>query len=171
MDIKNMQVSQMPTVGLIYLTNAADATSDGLEASLEYYFNENWSTEIGVAWNKTRFDHFIDGNNDYSGNRNPFAPEMNGHLSLRYEDVGGWSVAASLVGSSAVYLDAANKYQQKGYEVVNVSASYPLTDKASLSAYVNNLQDRQFDAVGYQNGYVTVYSPPREYGVKFTLEL
>ncbi|MGO2510709.1 TonB-dependent receptor [Marinomonas polaris] len=171
MDIKNMQVSQMPTVGLIYLTNAADATSDGLEASLEYYFNESWSTEIGVAWNKTRFDRFIDGNNDYSGNRNPFAPEMNGHLSLRYEDVGGWSVAASLVGSSAVYLDAANKYQQKGYELVHVSASYPLTDKASLSAYVNNLQDRQFDAVGYQNGYVTVYSPPREYGVKFTLEL
>lgn len=171
MDVKNMQVMQMPTVGLIYLTNAAEATSDGLEMSLEYYFNENWSAEMGMAWNKTRFDHFMDGSKDYSRNRNPFAPEMNGHFSLRYESINGWSAAASVVGSGSVYLDAANKYQQDGYELIHVSASYPLTEKASLSAYVNNLQDRQFDAVGYQNGYVTVYSPPREYGVKFTLEL
>ncbi|WP_339718847.1 TonB-dependent receptor [Marinomonas primoryensis] len=171
MNMKNMQVMAMPGVGVIYLTNAAKATSEGVEASVAYNFNENWSMETSVAWNKTRFDEFVDGSNDYSGNQNLFAPEMNGHLTFRYDGVNGFSAAASFVASRSVYLDAANTYEQKGYEVVNLSTNYAITEKTKISAYVNNVNNREYDAVGYQNGYVTVYSPPREYGVKFTLDL
>jgi iron complex outermembrane receptor protein len=36
---------------------------------------------------------------------------------------------------------------------------------------VNNAADKTYDAVGYQNGFVTVYSPPREVGLRLTWRL
>lgn len=168
MNIDNMQVTQMPAMGVIYLTNAAQGTSQGVEVSLDYYFDERWSTELGLAWNKTRFDEFVDGTNNYADKRNPFAPEFNGHLTLRYEDFDGWSASASVVANSSVYLDAANTYKQAGYATVNIAGQYPLNERATLSAYANNVTDQEYDAVGYQNGNVTVYSPPRELGLKLT---
>ena len=171
MNIDNMQVTQMPAMGVIYLTNAAQGTSQGVEASLDYYFDERWSTELGLAWNKTRFDEFIDGDNNYADKRNPFAPELNGHLTIRYEDFDGWSASASVVANSSVYLDAANTFKQDGYAILNVAGQYPLNERAMLSAYINNIADQEYDAVGYQNGNVTVYSPPREIGLKLTWDL
>ncbi|WP_417553069.1 TonB-dependent receptor [Marinomonas fungiae] len=171
MNIDNMQVTQMPAMGVIYLTNAAQGTSQGVEASLDYYFAERWSTELGLAWNKTRFDEFVDGSNNYADKRNPFAPELNGHLALRYEGINGWSASASVVANSSVYLDAANTYKQDGYTTLNIAGQYPLSERATLSAYANNVTNQEYDAVGYQNGNVTVYSPPRELGLKLTWEL
>ncbi|SBT16896.1 Pesticin receptor precursor [Marinomonas gallaica] len=171
MNIDNMQVMQMPAMGVIYLTNAAQGTSQGVEASLDYYFAERWSTELGLAWNKTRFDEFVDGSNNYADKRNPFAPELNGHLTLRYEGFDGWSASASVVANSSVYLDAANTYKQEGYTTLNIAGQYPLNERATLSAYANNVSNQEYDAVGYQNGNVTVYSPPRELGLKLTWEL
>ncbi|OOV86003.1 TonB-dependent receptor [Oceanospirillum linum] len=171
MNIDNMQVMQMPTAGVIYLTNAAEATSEGVEASLAYNFNDSWSMETGLAWNKTRFDKFVDGSSNYTGNTNLFAPEINGHATFRYDGSNSLSAAASLVATGSVYLNAANTYEQEGYKIINLSSSYAMTDNIRTSAYVNNIEDREYDAVGYQNGYVTVYSPPREFGFKFTMDL
>lgn len=171
MDIDDMQVMQMPSVGVIYLTNAAEATSDGVELSLNYLLSTNWQLQTGIAWNRTRFDDYIYGSSDYSGNTNPFAPEWNGHVTLRYDDDEDWFVTASSVYNSKIYLDAGNTYQQDGYNLINLSAGFPLSENATLSGYVNNLEDKEYNAVGYQNGYVTVFSPPREIGLKLTMRL
>lgn len=40
-----------------------------------------------------------------------------------------------------------------------------------IAGYANNIADQRYDAVGYQGGYVTVYSPPREMGVRLTWRL
>lgn len=171
MDIDDMQVMQMPSVGVIYLTNAAEATSDGVELSLNYLLSTNWQLQTEIAWNRTRFDEYTYGSSDYSGNKNPFAPEWNGHVTLRYDDDEEWYVSVSSVYNSKIYLDAGNTYQQDGYNLINLSAGYPLSENATLSGYVNNLEDKEYNAVGYQNGYVTVYSPPREVGLKLTMRL
>lgn len=171
MNIDNMQVMQMPAIGVMYLTNAAKGTSKGVEASLAYYFDESWSAELGLAWNDTRFDRFTDGANNYANKRNPFAPELNGHVTLRYEDLSGWSASASVVSNSSIYLDPANTYEQEGYALLNLAGQYPISQRATLSAYANNVTDETYDAVGFQNGYVTVYSPPREVGLKLTWDL
>lgn len=171
MDIKDMQVMQMPSVGVIYLTNAAEATSNGMELSLNYLLSNNWQLNTGVAFNKTQFDDYTYNSIDYSGNTNPFAPEWNGHVTLRYDDAKEWYVSISSVYNSKIYLDSANSYQQDGYNLINLAAGYPLSESATLSGYINNLEDKEYNAVGYQNGYVTVYSPPREVGLKLTVRL
>lgn len=40
-----------------------------------------------------------------------------------------------------------------------------------VSLYVDNLTDKEYDAVGYINGTVRVYSPAREMGLKVSYQL
>lgn len=170
MTVDNMQVQQMPLPGLVYVTNAASARSIGAEFELEYLLGQGWSLQAGLGLNRTRFSHFRDGANDYSGNQNPFAPRLNGHLTARYDAPAGWYAQASLSGTGPVYLDAANRYRRNGYALVNLAAGVTVR-QVEIAAYVNNLANRRYDAVGYQNGIVTVYSPPREVGLRLTWRL
>lgn len=170
MDVTDMQVMQMPSPGVQYITSAASATSKGLDLDAEYLLSARWSVQTGLAWNRTRFDSFQDGRARYDGHHNPFAPDLTGYLGLRYDDPEGWYVQGNLVGSDKVYLDAANQYTRNGYALVNLSAGVRY-EQWELSGYVNNLADREYDAVGYQNGFITVYSPPRELGVRVTWKL
>ncbi|WP_418648618.1 TonB-dependent receptor [Thauera butanivorans] len=165
MDIDDMQVMQMPTVGMMYITSAATATSKGIEFDVDYLLDSGWQLRGGLAWNHMRFDRFRDGAADYRGKRNPFAPDLTGHVGVRYDAPQGWYMQADVVGSSKVYLDAANRYKRNGYGQLHLSAGYQLGN-LEIAAYVHNAGDQRYDAVGYQNGFVTVYSPPREAGVR-----
>ena len=55
------------------------------------------------------------------------------------------------------------RYRRNGYGLLNLNAGYR-TGTWDVSAYISNLADRRYDAVGYQNGIVTVVSPSREAG-------
>jgi len=165
MDIKDMQVIQMPSPGTIYITSAATATSKGVEAELDWAIGAGFALKGGLTWNRTRFDRFVDGGAVYDGKRNPFAPDLNGHVTLRYDSPTGLFAEGGLTGSSRVHLDAANRYRRGGYRLVDATAGYR-RGPWEVVAYVRNLFNERYDAVGYQNGFVTVYSPPREGGVR-----
>jgi len=151
MHIRDMQVMQMPMPGTIHITNAATAASQGVEGDMEWHIHTHWQWRAGLAYNHTRFKRFIDGNIDYSGQHNPFAPAWSGHLGLPHEKPGGWYAQASLRASSKVYLDAANHYKRNGYGQMDISSGIMRGD-FDISAYVKNLGNKTFDAVGYQNG-------------------
>ncbi|TBV16652.1 TonB-dependent receptor [Stutzerimonas kirkiae] len=170
MDIDDMQVMQMPSVGMMYITSAATATSRGLELDIDYLLGDGWQLKGGLAWNHTRFDRFQDGTTDYHGKHNPFAPDLTGHIGIRYDAPQGWYAQASVTGSGKVYLDAANQYKRNGYGLLNLVAGYQ-RGQWEIAAYADNATDQRYDAVGYQNGFVTVYSPPREAGLRLTWRL
>ena len=165
MQVDDMQVQQMPSPGLVYLTNAASARSTGAEAELDYLLGGGWQLQAALALNRTRFGRFRDGANHYDGQHKPFAPDRSGQLALRYDAGGGWHGQAALSGTGAIFLDAANRYRRNGYGLLNLNAGYR-TGAWDVSAYVSNLADRRYDAVGYQNGIVSVVSPPREAGLR-----
>jgi iron complex outermembrane receptor protein len=165
MRVNDMQVQQMPVPGTVYVTNAASAHATGAEFELDYLFGQGWQLRAGLALNRTRFDRFRDGSAVYDGHRNPFAPDIDGHVGLRYDAPKGWHVQATLSGTGKVYLDAANRYSRNGHGRLDMSAGYT-QGPWELTAYVRNLANRRYDAVGYQNGIVSVYSPPREVGVR-----
>lgn len=164
MQIDEMQVQQMPTPGMVYLTNAASARSAGAELEVDYLLGRGWQAQAALAWNRTRFGQFRDGASNYDGKHNPFAPDRGAQLSLRHDADKGWHGQAALSGVGAIFLDAANRYRRNGHALLNLSAGYRRGDW-DLVAHVNNAADRRHDAVGYQNGIVTVYSPPREAGL------
>lgn len=173
MDIDDMQVQQMgPVLGQIFITNAATARSTGAEAELRWLLGAGWQLQAALGLNHTRFREFKDGANDYAGNRNPFAPDINGHLGLRYDAPGGWYAQAQVASYGKVYVDAANTaaYRRPGYGVVNLAAGYAW-GHTELTAYVNNAADKQYDTVGFPSGTITIYSPPREFGLRLNWRL
>jgi iron complex outermembrane receptor protein len=167
MQLRNMQVQQMPVPGMVYIANAASGHSTGAEFELEWLLGQGWQLKSGLAFNRTRFDRFRDGANIYDGNRNPFAPDLSGHVGVRYDSPAGWHVQTLISGMDKVYLDAANRYSRNGHGVLNLQAGRSF-GPYELSAYVRNVANKRYDAVGFQNGIVTVYSPPREIGLRLT---
>lgn len=167
MKIDNMQVQVQPAVGLIYTASAARATAKGVELDLDYLLAEGWQLLGGLAWNRTTYDSFQDGTASYAGNYNNFAPKLTGHADVRYTAPNGWYAQAGVVGTSKIYLDPANRYERNGYGLVNLVTGYRKGDW-EVATYANNVANKRYDAVGYNAGYYTVYSPPREVGLRLT---
>ncbi|OGB33596.1 MAG: TonB-dependent receptor [Burkholderiales bacterium RIFCSPLOWO2_12_FULL_61_40] len=167
MDVQDMQVQQIGLPGQMFLTNAASARPVGVEAELRYLLGSGWQIQAALGLNHTRFREFQDGANNYKDKHNPLAPDATGHLGLRYDAAQGWYAQAHLNGASKVYLDAANNYGRAGYGVVNLMAGYTF-GHTELSAYVHNAGNKTYDTIGCLNGIATIYSPPRELGVRLT---
>ncbi len=170
MDIRQMQVQQMATPGQVFITNAATGRSIGAEFDIDYRLAPGWNLQAGLALNRSTFREFQDGAKSYDGNDNAFSPRVSGYAGLRYQDARGWYAQARLHGASKVYLDAANAYSRNGFGILDLSAGYMLKN-VDLTVYVNNVADRHYDAVGFLNGLVTIYSPPREVGVRVSWKL
>lgn len=172
MDIDDMQVVQIANLSQSFVTNAATGRSTGAEAELRWLLGAGWQLQAALGLNRTRFREFKDGTNDYAGNRNPFAPDINGHLGLRYDAPSGWFAQAQAAGYGKVYMDAANTASRRrpGYGVINLAAGYAW-ERMELTAYVNNAADKQYDTVGFPIATVTVYSPPREFGLRLNWHL
>lgn len=170
MDIDDMQVQRMGSAaGQVFMTNAASARSTGAEAELRWLVGGGWQLQAALGLNRTRFREFRDGGNDYAGQRNPFAPDINGHLGVRYDASSGWFAQAQAAGAGKVYVDAANTpaYKRPGYGVINLAAGYAW-HHMELTAYVNNAADKHYDTVGFPARTITIYSPPRELGLRLT---
>lgn len=167
MDVRDMQVQQIGSPGQMFLTNAASARPAGVEAELQYLLGSGWQIQAALGLNHTRFREFKDGANDYKGKHNPLASDATGHLGVRYDAPQGWYAQAHLNGASKVYLDAANKYGRAGYGVINLMAGYTF-GHTELSAYVHNAGNKKYDTIGFLNGTTTIYSPPRELGLRLT---
>lgn len=170
MDIRQMQVQQMGMPGQVFITNAATGRSIGTELDLDYRLAPGWNLQAGLALNRSTFRKFQDGAHNYDGNDNAFSPRISGYAGLRYQDKHGWYAQARLHGASKVYLDATNAYSRNGFGIIDLSAGYLLKD-VELTVYANNVTNRRYDSVGFLNGLVTIYSPPREVGLRVSWRL
>lgn len=170
MRMGDMQVQQMPAPGLVFLTNAATGRSSGAELELDWLPAKGWRASTGLALNRARFNRFRDGANVYDGRRNPFAPDLSGHVALRFDASNGWHAQAHASGLGKVYIDAGNRFRRNGFGILNLQAGYSWGD-VELAAQVRNAGDKRYDAVGFQNGMVTVYSPPREIGARLSWQI
>lgn len=167
MDVSDMHVQQIGRPGQMFLTNAASARPVGIDAEFQYLLGSGWQIQAALGLNRTRFREFRDGANDYQGKHNPLAPDITGHLGVRYDAPQDWYVQAHVNGASKVYLDAANQYGRPGYGVIDLTAGY-IHGRTEWSAYVRNAGNRQYDTFGFLNGTTTIYSPPREFGLRMT---
>lgn len=170
MDINDMQVQQIVQPGVVYITNAAEADSTGLELSVDYLLDAGWWLQASLGLNRTRFEEFHDAGGNYQGNHNPFAPEVTSYLGVRYDAQQGWFAQAGLSGIGSTFLDAANDYRQDGYALLDVSTGYQRGPYA-FAVHVDNATDENHDAIGFLNGTARVYSQPREVGLTVSYEL
>ena len=75
MEISDMQVDEWVDLNTALITNAAEATSWGLELELTARITDSLSLMGGFGYTNVEFDQFSDAAGDYAGNKNPFAPD------------------------------------------------------------------------------------------------
>ncbi len=166
MDIKDMQVEEAPVAGTIYMVNAATATSKGFEMEVEGMITNELTLFASVGINKTTFDNFSDLAGNYSGNYNLLAPKYNFNIGTQYRANNGLYARVDFNGYGKTYFDKANTNYQKAYSLVNMKMGYE-TNTFDIYFYVNNLLDKNYDAIGaYFNGTTTILREEQEFGIK-----
>jgi len=165
MDIKDMQIDQYINVSSAIKTNAAKATSKGIEASLNFQATNTINLFAGVSYNDMQFDEYKDVRGDYSGNRSTFTPKYNFNLGVIYRAPQGYYASADISGFGDMYLDTENKYKRDAYELVNAKVGYE-SEEYDIYLYAKNLFDKEYHAEGHYNGAYSYYSEPREIGVQ-----
>jgi len=167
MDINDMQVDDIIGASTVIKTNAAKATSKGIEASLNFRASANITLFAGASYNDIKFDKYHYGSTDYSGNRTSSAPEYDFNFGAVYRSYRGYYASADISGFGKMYLDKANEYTQDAYELVNVKLGYE-QEKYDIYIYAKNLLDEKYDINGWYSGTYYDYSPPREIGIQLT---
>jgi len=165
MDISNMQVVTPINNMDSYMSNAASATSKGLEIEANYKFTDEIELFTSFGFNQTKYDKFQDKDGDYSGNYNPYAPKYNYNIGLQYRDKNGYFTRIDLNAYGKMFLDKTNNYKRDTYEIVNIKFGYE-TNNYELYVYSKNLFDKEYNAIGTSNGQYVSYSEPREVGIQ-----
>ncbi|KAF1366350.1 outer membrane receptor protein involved in Fe transport [Yokenella regensburgei] len=167
MKISNMQVQQYLGANTLAISNAGKAKSTGVEGTVDWWINDNWSLNSTIGVNKTIFMKFNDGRSDYKGKLTPFSPDLTYHVGIRY-DSQNWFATASLDGMGRTYLEPANTHSRKAFTLLDLAYSYRINRNFTTTLYSNNVLNTEYDYKGFMNGQVNAYSPPRELGVQLT---
>ena len=165
MDISDMQVEESVTPEAIHITNAAKATSQGIEIEIKLRVTDGFSIDAGFGYNNTEFEEFKDASGDYEGNKNPWAPEYTFHFGGQYRHACGFFARADLIGYGAMFFDKANESSRDPFEIVNVKTGYE-GKWFDVYLYAQNLFDSEYNCVGAYGGFYTVYSDPGEIGIQ-----
>lgn len=167
MKINDMQVEETPTAGVVYIVNAAKATSKGLEVELEALLTPTLTFFASGGVNDTSYDDFSDNAGNYDGNRATYAPKYNFDVGMQYRNASGYYARCDVNGYGKTYFDKANRYAQDAYTLVNTKIGYE-TKAYDVYLYAHNLFDKEYDANNaYFNGTTTIVREGREIGVKF----
>lgn len=165
MDITDMQVDVYIDAANVIKTNAAEATSKGIEASLQFKITKALKLFAGFSYNDISFDKYNDGKEDYSGKKTTFAPEYNFNLGLLYRAMNGFYASADISGYGDMYLDTKNQYKRDPYQLINAKIGYE-ANSYDIYLYAKNLFDKEYDMDGQYDGVYSYYSDPREVGVQ-----
>jgi outer membrane receptor protein involved in Fe transport len=148
---EDQQVQAFGTTGSVYdryITNAGSSTLKGAELDVNYRADIGVSVFANMAVAKTRYEDFVVGSKDFSGNQFQYAPEKTGAVGVGFDQGLGINafLIASYTGSS--YLNNENTRQLNSYVVTNFRVGYTAIDW-QISAYINNLLDTEGSTYEY----------------------
>ena len=153
--------------------NAGESSHKGAEISLRYnetlFNNFEVSPYFTGSFNRYRFKEFIDGDDDFSGNKLTGAPNVQWQTGLDINTNFGLSLFASVLHVGPIPLNDGNTLFSNAYSVTNIKASYQFwlfkAVSANFSAGVNNLFDLNYaasilpNAVGFGNAAPRYFYP------------
>jgi iron complex outermembrane recepter protein len=151
-----------PTTGRGFFQNAGDTRRQGIEAGLSYRV-ERWFIHAGYSLVDATFQSALtlpSPNNPTAvgglisvrpGDHLPLIPEHRFKAGAEYKPTRAWTLGADLIVAGDQYLrgDEANQNPKlPAYCVVNLHASYDLTETVRLFALVQNLFDKRYETFG-----------------------
>ena len=131
MDVKDIQLTQFVESGQgRYITNAGKARSFGVEATLSALIIDNLNFAANYGYTNAKFREYRDGQNDYSDNYVPYAPQHTLSLNtsysipLRCQVLDNIVLAAQYNAAGKIYWTEANDIAQNFYGLLNARVSF-----------------------------------------------
>ena len=180
MNIRNTVLSRRINDVLFEKVNGGSSIHQGVE--LEYQWKsptEKFTLEGAYTYGHYRFDEFVEGGSDYSGNRLPGTPLHHLYDKLTIMPWRKWKLYLDYHLVSDVFLNDANTVSAAGYQLFNTGLTYLMIDSdkwsGSVTANVHNIFDVayspmfQINATGLQPRYYYPGKPRSVYlNVAFT---
>lgn len=141
--------------GLIYVTNAGDAKSEGVELQASIQLSEPLRLDVGGSWIRAQLTEDVPAQQFRAGDRLPGSPKVNANLGLQYEfDVGGHEAFvradSSYVGE--FYDDVFQSPNLRSGDYFKLDASARVKFQSlSVDLYVRNLTDE--DAFTFRGAF------------------
>jgi len=180
-DYQDLQVFQTTDDQRIIVTNAGQATSQGVELELIAKPLEGLDISASYSYLDATYDEYTTSGSDYSGNRLQRAPKNTYSISASYlmplTDLGELAFRVDYLSQNKVYFNPSNAALQvdEGYELVNARVAFePEEGNWELALWGKNLSDEQYAVFKNDlsfigtNSTADILGDPRTYGVSFT---
>jgi len=173
MDFENKQEFVFNSAtGIGNITNAAQATSKGVEAELGLHPIKGLDLNLTYAALRSRYQDFVvPGLLNYTGNALAYSPRNKVSATLHYErPIAGFGFA--IANFSYVWTDtytitaSTTQLAVPSYDLTNASVAYETPDRHyRLSFWVKNLFDKNYELNATTTGTLAEwFGPPRTFG-------
>jgi iron complex outermembrane recepter protein len=187
MDYQDLQVNQLVLengVPQFTTSNAASATSQGIEVELTAKVTDTLEGSLNYGYADATYDDFRNANlagDDYSGNRLPEAAKHTVSAALDYHRLLGaalqFTARADVTYRSAAYFEPANvtDYEQGGYALLGARVGLASANGHwGVTAWGRNLADEDYvafrgDGVIVPGQAIQTLGLPRTYGIELNV--
>lgn len=152
--ISDLLVAQRVAEDQYVGVNAGKTTHNGLELLINYrsLISDNFAIKpyLSSAINFFKFEEFINGDEDFSGNKLPGVPEYTLNSGVDLQIGKALLINANYRNIGRIFLDDANSDRTETYQLFNFKASYDFnfSEKIGLKLYggINNLFNEKYAA-------------------------
>lgn len=127
--------------------NVGQVREYGVEVGARLRLIRGLTAGLAYTYSDFKFQDFVSGTADYSGNKLPGVPDHMFAGELRYRHSSGIHAAAEVQAASPIYADNANSFSVPRYTVFNASAGYDY-ERGNLKLepfiLVKNLTDQKY---------------------------
>jgi len=176
MDYQDLQVEFTNDVCLCNIvSNASDAKIQGLEIDVNFAATENLLVWLSGSLLDTEYEDYVISTGDFSGNQMQRTPDTQANVGFEYTaSIGGWGRALKARLSYTWQDDMPWAHTNVSWE-----ESYGLLDgrlalspegaRWTAALWGRNLtdEDARANVIEFLGGDMSLYNPPRTYGVEF----
>ncbi len=124
--------------------SGARTRHDGVEAAVDWQITPTWALAVNATYARHRydFDTVADrGEAFVSGRDADTAPRWIGGAEIGYDARGRVRGALQWVSMGRYFLDAENRFDYPGHDLLNLRATFDATQQLTITARLNNLAD------------------------------
>ena len=136
-----------------FASNNGETSHKGIELALMYEITDELDLKISSSWSEHKYEEWDLGRSAYfgapegtelEGNELERAPKYYQTYILDYHPqwMKGGSIELEVINMGSYYTNSQNDDKYKGYELVNIRAQYPITDKLNVYGRFINILDR-----------------------------
>jgi outer membrane receptor protein involved in Fe transport len=116
----------------------------GVELRLDWQFLADWFLHFNGDWGRHVYDFDARGRGErfVSGNDIKSAPRWQGSAEIRYQPDTPFDIGLQAVSLDEYYLDSLNRFTYSGHTLLNLRASWQVSETVNVFARLNNLADK-----------------------------